>query len=189
MPQPRIDSRQTPSRPNQAIPPTTSIGPSEQRQLARRHEDAHPLADLRAGHLGDHGRRGRVEGRDADPGHEEHQRQRRVGRRKAEATEHRRGDGWRQDDEIAHADPVGQIADEGVEQAGQLREDRQAAGRRHSRCPTLTGSAAVAARDRAEGIVDHVSGADGEHLVGLEPGDHRATPRPPPGRLELLALS
>lgn len=87
MPQPRIAMRQMPSTPNQAMPATTIIGPTALGQFAQGHENADPLADLLTGDLGNHGRRRRVEGRDADPGHEEQHRQRGIGRRQAQAAD------------------------------------------------------------------------------------------------------
>jgi hypothetical protein len=100
-------------------------------------------------------------------------RQHHVAGRQAQAAEHGGRDARRQDDEIAHADPVGQVADEGVEHAGQLGEDGQAAGQGIADAQVSLDQGQQWSQKCRIGVMYQVADADGCHLVGLEAGAGR----------------
>ncbi len=139
-------------------------------QFTAGHEDAHARADTIAGHPCRHGRGRGMEGGDADADGQQQQRQREVVGRKADHRHHRGRDARRQNHEIAQADAVGQIADEGVEQARQHGKNGQRAGHGIVGGERLLDYRQQRSQKCREGVMDEMGSRNGRHLIRVECG-------------------
>jgi hypothetical protein len=111
-----------------------------------------------------------VEGGNGHAADQQQQGQRRIAGDQPQAGEHGRRYRRRKNDEIAHADAVGQVANEGVEHTGQLREDGQAAGQGVADAQLRLKQWQQRRQERRVGVLHQVADADGGDLAGLEAG-------------------
>ena len=109
-----------------------------------------------------------MEGRNADADGQQQQHQHGVVGRKADQAHQRGRHAWSQNHEVAHAHAVGQVADEGREQAGQLREDGQPARARVADPHRVTDDRQQRRQKRCERVMDKMPAGNRENLARLK---------------------
>jgi hypothetical protein len=109
-----------------------------------------------------------MKGGNAHPARQQQQGNDQVAVEDAQNAEQSSGDGRSQNNKVAQAHAVGQVADERIKQAGQLGKNRQAAGKGIVGGQPLLQQRQQRGDEGTVGVVHKVAARDGEDLVGVE---------------------